>query len=92
MHAIDTYTASSMGAYSLTENYLYTVEAFKDFHAKLSDDGVMAIRRWLFYPPRENLRLFWEASGRPLDDADFETALQIAGLGASIDRGQVTCR
>jgi len=35
---------------------------------------------------RENLRLFWEASGRPLDDADFETALQIAGLGASIDR------
>jgi ABC-2 type transport system ATP-binding protein len=35
---------------------------------------------------RENLRLFWEASGRPLDDADFDTALQIAGLGASIDR------
>ena len=35
---------------------------------------------------RENLRLFWEASGRPLDDADFETALQIAGLGTSIDR------
>jgi spermidine synthase len=58
MHAIDTYTASSMGAYSLTENYLYTVEAFKDFHARLSDDGVMAVRRWLFYPPRENLRLF----------------------------------
>jgi hypothetical protein len=58
MHAIDTYTASSMGAYSLTENYLYTVEAFKDFHARLSPDGVMAIRRWLFYPPRENLRLF----------------------------------
>ena len=35
---------------------------------------------------RENLSLFWEASGRPLDDADFETALQIAGLGTSIDR------
>jgi Spermine/spermidine synthase domain len=58
MHAIDTYTASSMGAYSLTENYLYTVEAFKDFNARLSADGVMAIRRWLFYPQRENLRLF----------------------------------
>src|SRR5262249_18435206 len=41
-----------------SENYLYTVEAFKDFHARLSPDGVMAIRRWLFYPPRENLRLF----------------------------------
>jgi ABC-2 type transport system ATP-binding protein len=35
---------------------------------------------------RENLRLFWAASGRPRDDADLETALQIAGLGASIDR------
>ena len=58
MHAIDTYTASSMGAYSLSENYLYTVEAFEDAFAKLSPEGVMAIRRWLFYPPRENLRLF----------------------------------
>jgi hypothetical protein len=58
MHAIDTYTASSMGAYSLTENYLYTVEAFEDAYSKLSPNGVMAIRRWLFYPPRENLRLF----------------------------------
>jgi ABC-2 type transport system ATP-binding protein len=35
---------------------------------------------------RENLRLFWAASGRPLVDADFDTALQIAGLGASVDR------
>jgi spermidine synthase len=58
MHAIDTYTASSMGAYSLTENNLYTVEAFKDFYSKLSPDGVMSIRRWLFFPPRETLRLF----------------------------------
>ena len=35
---------------------------------------------------RENLRLFWAASGRPQGDADFDTALQIAGLGPSIDR------
>ena len=58
MHAIDTYTASAMGAYSLSENHLYTVEAFGDFHAVLAEGGVMAIRRWVFYPPRENLRLF----------------------------------
>lgn len=58
MHAIDTFTASSSGAYSLTENYLYTVEAFEDYYARLAPGGVMAIRRWLFYPPRENLRLF----------------------------------
>ena len=35
---------------------------------------------------RENLRLYWAATGRPDDEADFDTALEIAGLGASIDR------
>ncbi|MDQ2795916.1 MAG: ATP-binding cassette domain-containing protein, partial [Actinomycetota bacterium] len=35
---------------------------------------------------RENLRLYWAASGLPAADADFETALDIAGLGASVDR------
>ena len=58
MHAVDTYAATSAGAYSLSENYLYTVEAFKDFYSKLTPQGALAIRRWLFYPPRENLRLF----------------------------------
>ncbi|MEP6598374.1 MAG: alpha/beta fold hydrolase [Actinomycetota bacterium] len=35
---------------------------------------------------RENLRLFWAASGRPAAVADMDTALEIAGLGASIER------
>jgi ABC-2 type transport system ATP-binding protein len=35
---------------------------------------------------QENLRLYWAATGRPDDEADFDTALDIAGLGASIDR------
>ena len=35
---------------------------------------------------RANLRLFWAASGRPAADAQFETALEIAGLGSSVDR------
>jgi ABC-2 type transport system ATP-binding protein len=35
---------------------------------------------------RENLRLFWAATGRPDDEAEFEIALDIAGLGPSIDR------
>jgi hypothetical protein len=58
MHAIDTWTASAQGAYSLTENFLYTVEAMRDFVSKLRPGGVVSIRRWLFWPPRENLRLF----------------------------------
>ena len=35
---------------------------------------------------RDNLRLFWAATGRPEADADFDTALEIAGLGASVER------
>ena len=35
---------------------------------------------------RENLRLYWAATGRPREEAEFEAALDIAGLGASIDR------
>ena len=35
---------------------------------------------------RENLRLYWAATGRDAGSADFDTALDIAGLGGSIDR------
>ena len=35
---------------------------------------------------RDNLHLFWAATGRPPRDADFDTALEIAGLGESVDR------
>ncbi|WP_375496682.1 alpha/beta fold hydrolase [uncultured Jatrophihabitans sp.] len=35
---------------------------------------------------RDNLRLYWAATGRPDDEAEFGVALDIAGLGGSIDR------
>ena len=35
---------------------------------------------------RDNLRLYWAATGREEGAADFDTALDIAGLGASIER------
>jgi ABC-2 type transport system ATP-binding protein len=35
---------------------------------------------------RDNLNLFWAATGRPAGDAEFDTALEIAGLGESVDR------
>ena len=58
MHAIDTWTSSSQGAYSMTENFLYTKEAVKDMLSKLNPNGIISLKRWLFWPPRENLRLF----------------------------------
>jgi ABC-2 type transport system ATP-binding protein len=35
---------------------------------------------------RDNLRLYWAATGRPEDEAQFDAALDIAGLGTSVDR------
>src|SRR5205085_1229960 len=32
---------------------------------------------------RDNLRLYWAATGRPVEDAEFDTALDIAGLGGT---------
>ncbi|MHA6632002.1 alpha/beta fold hydrolase [Pseudonocardia sichuanensis] len=34
----------------------------------------------------ENLRLYWEATGRPAAEAHLEEALEIAGLGGSLQR------
>ncbi len=34
----------------------------------------------------QNLRLYWEATGRPIEDAHLEEALEIADLGTAIER------
>src|SRR5579871_6103825 len=58
MSAVDTFSALSSGAYVLSENYLYTVEAMEDYLKSLKPDGTGAIYRWFFFKgPRESLRL-----------------------------------
>jgi spermidine synthase len=55
---VDTWAATGAGAFALTENNLYTVEAFKDYINHLSDDGILTMTRWYFEPPDQLLRLF----------------------------------
>jgi spermidine synthase len=45
---VDTWAATAAGAYTLTENTLYTVEAFNDYLDHLSDGGILTITRWEF--------------------------------------------
>jgi hypothetical protein len=45
---VDTWAATAAGAYTLTENTLYTVEAFNDYLDHLSDTGVLSITRWVY--------------------------------------------
>lgn len=53
----DSFGASSTGVYSLSENYIFTTEAFEDYYTHLSEDGLLSITRWLLPPPREDIRL-----------------------------------
>jgi spermidine synthase len=57
MTLVDTWAATSAGAYSLSENNLYTVEAFREYFDHLKPDGLLAITRWEFKRPREALRV-----------------------------------
>jgi hypothetical protein len=70
---VDTWAATAAGAYTLTENTLYTVEAFEDYLDHLTDNGVVTITRWVF----DGLRLVslaqeacarrgWDAASRLL--------------------------
>jgi hypothetical protein len=54
---VDTWASTAAGAFALSENSLYTVEAFQDYLSHLTDDGIVAFSRWGFEPPRESLRL-----------------------------------
>lgn len=54
---VDTWASTAAGAFALSENNLYTTDAFHDYLIHLKDDGVLAITRWGFDPPRESVRL-----------------------------------
>ncbi len=57
---VDTLAALSSGAYILSENYLYTVQAYADYFRVLRGDGLLSIGTLDFHPrlgqPRHALR------------------------------------
>ena len=54
---VDTWAASNAGAFSLSENNLYTLEAFSEYLTHLNPDGLLAVTRWLYAEPRQALRV-----------------------------------
>ncbi len=51
MSMIDTWAATGAGAFSLSENGLYTLEGWRAFTNRLNDDGVFTVSRW--YSPTD---------------------------------------
>ncbi|MBN1815255.1 MAG: hypothetical protein JXA14_25710 [Anaerolineae bacterium] len=67
---IDTWAASSAGAFALSENSLYTRQAFRTYYERLTPRGIVSFSRWyLPEEPAETLRLValgldsWQRSG-----------------------------
>ena len=54
---VDTWASTATGAFALSENSLYTTDAFRDYLSHLTADGIATFTRWGFDPPRESLRL-----------------------------------
>jgi spermidine synthase len=57
MTLVDTWASTAAGAFALSENSLYTVDAFREYFEHLKPDGLIAVTRWEFQQPREALRV-----------------------------------
>ena len=57
MTLVDTWASTAAGAFALSENSLYTADAFREYFQHLKPDGMVAITRWEFHQPREALRV-----------------------------------
>src|SRR5262245_44423271 len=51
MSLVDTWAATGAGAFSLSENGLYTIEAWRQFLSRLTPRGVYTVSRW--YQPED---------------------------------------
>jgi hypothetical protein len=63
LSGVDTASTTQAGAFNLSENFLYTVEAFDTYLERTADDGFVTLTRWVLPDrasglPREELRLF----------------------------------
>src|SRR5207253_4405474 len=43
---VDSWASVASGGLSLSENYLYTTQAFRAYYDHLTDDGMLVILRW----------------------------------------------
>ncbi len=65
----------STGAYSLGEEYRYTLEGVSDALARLDEGGLLVISRWLQSPPSDELRA-WALAVAALERSGVQDAKQ----------------
>lgn len=84
---IDTWAATAAGAFVLSENSLYTTEAWRLFYRRLTENGFLSVSRWYFRDrPAEVYRLATlattalaaEGVARPRDHVIIVRNMQLA--------------
>src|SRR6185295_7744648 len=76
---VDTWAATTAGAFAMTENNLYTVEAFDAYFSHLKPDGILTISRW--YDDGVRLLSLAHAAGQRLGWSSLAERLFIARNG-----------
>ncbi|MBN1311011.1 MAG: hypothetical protein JXB30_06290 [Anaerolineae bacterium] len=93
--AVDTWAATAAGAFALSENNLYTLEAFQTYRERLTPEGILAFSRYVFPGDYygETLRLTglaleaWRLAG--IDDPSAHLIV-VGNLNEAEDSGYVT--
>ncbi len=90
MTLVDTWASTAAGAFALSENNLYTVEAFREYFDHLKPDGIIAITRWEFAKPREALRVVSQEieALRQIGRSDYRKNFIIISDGALDEDGR----
>ncbi|MFZ2540777.1 MAG: hypothetical protein WAW75_03265, partial [Gallionella sp.] len=87
---IDSWAATTAGAFSLAENNLYTVEAMQDYLDHLEPNGCLSVTRFLFQPRNQTLRLAIIAR-RALEEQGVPAPeQQIVVIGTTTESGVAT--
>ncbi|MSQ81394.1 MAG: hypothetical protein EXR77_00515 [Myxococcales bacterium] len=93
MSLVDTWAATAAGAYVLSENTLYTVEAMQTFLQHLTPNGMVAISRHSFVPPNQLLRVVTTAreAMRQMGIADFGERVAVLRMEHHRNEGTGVC-
>jgi spermidine synthase len=85
---VDSWAAFSAGGYALAENYLYTVEAFKQYLDHLSDNGLLVMIRWSVEVPRlvSTAIAALQEKGKSVSEAGNHMAIILENVGEPNDR------
>ncbi len=93
--AVDTWAATAAGAFTLSENTLYTQEAFQMYRRRLTPEGILTFSRFIYPGDRygEALRLTslalasWKADGVQ-DPSQY--LMLVGNLNAAEDEGYIS--